>query len=319
MTLSKVHRSSSWIAVLLSLFAATCAVAQPVRDSSMLSVERSAVPARISRTLQKRPPAVASPVVGYEIVAGPIVSLAPLSIAGATAQCPANKVALSAGIDTQASGDATFGLEVLGAWADGARTGEVRVRNANVFVPAQIQAYVVCIADTPGRRQVDLSTAPQRSTQRAVCAESERIAGGGIMTRDVNLWLQRSGPYHDAQQNQTMWLGVGWRNVNMGLQPTFLVRALCYPALAVRGWQLVEGPRVSLGAHGKTTLSVTCPPGTVALAAGVMTVGEDFDSVWNTLVPSLGGTVTARVHNRNLVDSNGNAFVQINAVCADRA
>ncbi len=313
-----------WIAAALSLFAASLLTAQVTRDSSKLKVPPQN---RVPVAPPKRPVPIntptPSPVQGYEIVTGPTVTMAPLTIASASAQCPLNKVALSAGLEALAAGDATFGLEVLGAWADGGRNGEIRVRNANVFVQARIQAYAVCIADTPGRRQVDASVRNVGVTMNEPCAEMERVAGGGTMTPDVNLILFQSGPFQDGATKQTSWGTFAYGNIAGGMIPIVQSRAICYPALAMRGWQFVEGPRVSLGAHGQSTITANCPGGTVPLAFGVVRVGDvsndHFMLVWNTLVPSMTGTVTAHVHNRNIAVSNGSTFVQINAVCAERA
>jgi hypothetical protein len=295
------------------------------RDSVRISIDRSAQVGRkpIGPAPRAAPPGrpVASPVTGYEIVMGATVEIAPLTVAAVSAQCPANKVALSAGLEALAAGDATFGMEVLGAWTDGGRNGEIKVRNANVFVRGTIRPYAVCIADMPGRRQVDVSrraALAERVLLTPTCAESERLAGGGSMTPDMNLLLYRTGPSRDAGATTSYWATRG-RTLNTGMSPNIQSRAICYPQLALRGWQLIEGPRVSLGAHGQSTISARCPSGTVPLAFGVVNIGEELDLMWNTLVPSTDGTVSAHVHNLNLVDSNTAAFVQVNVVCAERA
>ena len=313
-----VGRAARWMVAALSLCVAPLLPAQVTRDSTKVRPPFTRMPGLPPKRQVPLSPQAPSPVLGYEIVTGPTVDVAPLSIASTTAQCPLNKIALSAGLEALAAGDATFGLEVLGVWADGGRNGEIRVRNANVLVAARIQAYAVCVAETAGRRQVDASLTEGRNMMNASCADTERIAGGGTMTRDVTILMMRNGPFQDARTKQTSWGSLAW-SITYGMTPTFQSRAICLPALAVRGWQFVEGPRVSLGAHGQSTLTASCPGGTVPLASGVVSVGEQVDLVWNTLVPSVNGTVTAHVHNRNLVNSNGNASVQINAVCAERA
>ena len=81
-----------------------------------------------------------------------------------------------------ATAAATFGMQVLGAWTDGGRNGEIKVHNANVVERARIRPYVVCIPDIPGSRQVDVSqrAAPMELVMLSPsCTESERLAGDG--------------------------------------------------------------------------------------------------------------------------------------------
>jgi hypothetical protein len=251
--------------------------------------------------------------------------VAPLATTLTSAQCPQGKVPLSTGVDFNAPGDATFGLEILGAWPDGPN-GAVRVRNANVLVRANAQAIVVCVQDMPGRRQVDRSSTSSGNDMATACNADERIAGGGTMG-SKDLVVTGTVPASDGPQSS---LASYWRSSFVAASAvgstTVQSRGLCYPAQSLARWQLVTSSPIELGAHGQATLSVTCPSGTLPVSFGVQQfalsagfTNTSWDMVWNSLVPSADGSVRAHVHNRNIVAGNGNLGVKLVAACVLRA
>jgi hypothetical protein len=253
-----------------------------------------------------------------------VVEVAPLAMTGTSARCPEGKVALSAGVDFSAPGDASYGLEVLGAWPDG-RDGTVRVRNANVFVRGSVRAYAICITDLPTRRQSDstrTSAASSFSVNRVLlpCARGEGVAGGGTMGSEYYV-LNSSAPTVMPQLPASHWEALfsgPVRLPNIKLQ----ARVICLPIVQLAGWQIVESARVELGARGRTTLSTSCPSGSVPLSFGVLTTWKGNphqDIVWNKLVPGTDGRVSASVQNRNLLALHGNLEVRLSTTCVRRA
>jgi len=259
-----------------------------------------------------------SGIVGHEIVLGPVVSVPPLSVVTTSAQCPAGKVALSAGYLFAAGTDPAtrFGLEMHGAIPDG-RLGTVLMRNANVFVPATAQASVVCVQAPSGLRVI---------TASENCTADERLAGGGHLFL-VDTWVTNNGPGPSPR-------GV----IEWGMKIQYFVpvngiglpaeeappsgpgsRELCAPEPSVDGWEYVESAPVSLGARAAAELTVACSAGKVLLGAGVrQRGGNDLDLVTSSLTLSA-GQAAADVRNRNILGLPGPVTAVLTAVCARRA
>jgi hypothetical protein len=278
------------------------------------------VPAPAPAPASAPPAAPRAGIGGYEIVSGPEINLAPLASATASAQCPVGKVALSAGYQVHAGGDASFGLEVRGALPEG-REARVLVRNANVLEPARARALAVCVNAIAGLRSVDsevFSGSQSAGDARLACAAGERVVGGGAMGT-LNGLLGINAP--QGGSTDTAWQV---RQISSTAAPAVrvsaTVRALCAPEPQVDGWELVQSAAQSLGAHSKVTLAQGCPVGKVLLAAGlVQTSSNLLDMVSNTLEPG-SNTLnwTAQVHNRNTINGSGNVVVSLAAVCARR-
>jgi hypothetical protein len=252
---------------------------------------------------------------GYEIVVGPIVEVAPLGMAGTAAQCPVNKVATSAGVDFTGPGDASYGLEVVGAWPDG-RNGAVRVRNNNVFVRASVRAYAVCITELPGHQDRSWNhTMTLRPGESTRCAPGDFVIGGGVMG-DQNTFIVESRPDRD-----TYWSWLVRPSTFLVLSIDIQVRILCAPSARLAGWQIVESAPVELSARSRATLAATCPNGTVPLSFGVRRTATSgwLDLIWNKLIPGTDGRVTLQVQNRNPFAGDGNVGVMLSVACARRA
>jgi len=251
-----------------------------------------------------------SAIVGHEIVLGPVVSVPPLSVVTTSAQCPAGKVALSAGYLFAAGTDPAtrFGLEMHGAIPDG-RLGTVLMRNANVFIPATAQASVVCVQAPSGLRVI---------TASENCTADERLAGGGHLA-DVDTWVTNNGP-GPSPQGVIDW-GMKTLYFTTGDTPPGFPgwRALCAPEPSVDGWEYVESAPVSLGARAAAELTVACSTGKVLLGAGVrQRGGNDLDLVTSSLTLSA-GQAAADVRNRNVLGLPGPVTAVLGAVCARRA
>lgn len=269
------------------------------------------------------PPAPArSAITGYQVVEGAEITIAPLSHAVASAACPGNKVALSAGWQFMAGGDASFGLEVRGALPEGNQV-RVLMRNANVFVPAQARAVAVCVNPIAGLRSVDADTSVIGGTsgiitdKRIACTSAERVVGGGVMGT-LNTMVGTSAP--QGGNTDGVWhlrLMSSSPLPGSGSTPS---RVLCAPETQVDGWERVQGAPVQLGARTQATLNQACPGDKVMLAAGLVQAGNNLlDLVSNHLAPA-GSSLTwsAQVHNRNTVGGGGPVDVSTAAVCARR-
>ena len=269
------------------------------------------------------PPAVATPPVargisGLEIVYGPTVDVAPLTIASTSAQCPSGKVALSAAVDFRAPAENTAGLEILGAWPDN-QVGTVKVRNANVGVRATARALAVCAALPTGLRQLSVSTpleldrSPMASKpirMATPCALSERVIGGGVMGRE-NTVIASNAP--DAAEG---WLLHTDRAHPYAIGTGADARVLCAPVNALDGWEVLTSPEVSLGGKSQTTLSISCPNGKGLLAAGVQQRSNNLlDMIVDNIVVTGNMHASAHVQNRNIVGSNGNVRAVLTGVC----
>jgi len=254
------------------------------------------------------PPPPRSGVVGHELVQGSIQSVRPLVSIVSMAQCPAGKVALSAGYDFNAPAASRFGLEIRGAAPSGA-VGMVLLRNANIAVTASAQTQAVCVQPPAGLRTIG----PLED-----CSASERLVGGGYMG-DEQDWVANNGPIRLPDGS------VDWGMRAVGFSPpeadgTPQVRrswrGMCAPEAMVDGWEHVVSAPVSMGARGAASLSVNCTTGKVLLAAGVtLTGGEGLDLVSNGLVLST-SQVTAQVQNRNLIGGSGPVSASLALLCA---
>ena len=310
-------------------------------------------PAPPPRPAPAPPAVVRSGVSGYEVVPGPMIDIAPLSHTVTSAQCPAGKVALSAGYRVTAGGDAQFGIEVRGAMPDG-RLATVLVRNANAFVPARGQAFAVCVSVIAGLRVLDIASGigagepPQ--LHQLDCAASERLVGGGVMgsndvmvgsnaprrpTFDDPIVFGTSGlpgapgsaggaapPAAPAANAAAVWRvnGVSSSAVALPGSARFSARALCAPEAAVDGWELVETAELALGARSRAEPALGCPGGKALLAAGV---SQRSDNLLDMVVASMAPRANtldwaAQIANRNTIGGSGAVRAGLSALCARR-
>jgi hypothetical protein len=267
-------------------------------------------------------PATRSAVSGYEIARGPWVEVAPLSLVTTSALCPNGKVALGAGVESEAAGDASFGVEVRGAMPD-ARQGTVGVRNANVLVRVRARAVAVCVNQIAGLRNqrlggAGLSAGSPAARSEAGCNASERLVGGGAMGREQTV-LAANGPRSEGP-TAAVWQQMGVSASPVALPGTVGIEAhaLCAPESVVDGWEVVEGAEISLGGRSQVTLTLPCPSGKVLLAAGVLQRSTNLlDMVASTLVPAADGSgVSAHVHNRNTLGTGGDVRAVLAGLCA---
>jgi hypothetical protein len=267
-------------------------------------------------------PVARSGVLGYEVVFGPFVQVPPLSHTTASAQCPAGKVALSAGYEFTAGGDASFGLEVRGAMPEG-RDTRVLMRNANLAVGAQARALAVCVNTIAGLRVVDFDggviggTSGIISDKRLACAAGERVVGGGVMG-GLNTMLGANAPSGSA--GDSVWWARALSSSPLPGSASAPMRALCAPEALVDGWELVQSAPVALAARTQTTLTQTCPNDKALLAAGlVQSTNNLLDMVANTLAPQKNTLAwQSHLHNRNVLGTGGPVNAVMTAVCAKR-
>lgn len=260
----------------------------------------------------------ASGIQGHEVVLGPYASIPPLSMVTAHAQCPAGKVALSAGYEFTGSGDAAFGMEVHSAVPE-RDAALVTLRNANVAVAAQGRAIAVCVRPPPGLRTVSIRRV---SDTASPCAADELLVGGGTSTGSgggKDFWLAGNGPWQVAQ-GAVIWQGylslaTPWGPLDEPRQSNYTT-ALCAKANGVPGWQYMATPQTRLGARAQTELSLSCPPGKVLLAAGhLQHARNDLDLVSNKLTLSRSGA-SARLMNRNIIGATP-VVASLSMLCAD--
>lgn len=261
------------------------------------------------------------PVVGYELVFGPSVTVAPLSDATTSAQCPAGKVAFAAGVEASAPGDATFGLEVRGAWPVD-QLATVRLRNANIAVSAQLRAQAICAVAPAGLRAFYFdagvpATHDPATVRVGSCGPTESLVGGGVMGR-IDTVISSNGPQSPGS-GRAHWQAASTRASPVSLPGTVGIeaRALCAARASVDGWSFVESAPVELGARSQSSLTLTCPPGKVVLGAGVVQLsGNGLDLVTSAVLVRPDGTASAHVHNRNTLGSAGAVRALLSAVCA---
>ena len=225
-------------------------------------------------------PAPAAPVArltGFQIVTGPQVTIAPLSIADAVASCPASKVVLSVGYRiSPTNADPQFGAEVKGAMPDGA-SGRVRIRNANVFVPIQAEAHVVCVDAVAGVRAVRTSysaTSDRVPALTSVNCGADRVIGGGFMG-ETESHPVANGPMPSmsaSTPNAQPTFGLASASVKTTPLPgrfTTEVVGICAQPGLVPDWEPVMGPLQTIGGRSTAGLSLQCPAGKRMLARGI--------------------------------------------------
>lgn len=244
-----------------------------------------------------------SGVAGVEVVEGPWATLPALSEARVSAQCSVGKVALSAGYEFQAEGDAAYGLEVRGAYPEGDHV-LVMLRNANLLVGARGRALAICASPPSGLR---IQSQPAQSfggPVTAACSVDERLVGGGLINADSGLWMAGNGPWLTQDGVMTWQVYRPASGLNAPLAPPgqiFDGRALCAPEQHVDGWEYRVTPLNELGARAQIELSQSCSPGKVLLAAGFLQYGNNvLDIVANRLQLSPTGA-RARILNRNVL------------------
>lgn len=279
---------------------------------------RAAPPPAPAPPAPTKAPAARTGVAGYEVVQGPEVNVAPLAHTLASAQCPAGKVALSAGYSFTAVGDASFGLEVRGAIPEG-RAANVWVRNANVVDAAKARAIAVCVNEIVGLRAVDSWTESlddRGNPSHLACAGRERLVGGGVMAgNDTHITANAPQPWGDPGT----WLVTVIRSSPLAGQDRIRTRALCAPEAAVDGWEVIQTAPVGLGGRTQRMLLQTCPGGKVLLSGGVLQRGgPPLDMVVNTLGPQGAIAWSTHVHNRNMAGASSQITVVFAAVCARR-
>jgi len=260
---------------------------------------------------------------GYEIVVGPLIDVAPLSSAETSAQCPVGKVALSAGVDFTATGNASFGLEVRGAWPID-RLATVHLRNANVFEAGKARAMAVCIDAIVGLRNslFDSGTPGQAdspTTRTGSCTTGEYLIGGGVMGREDTV-IASNGPRIDSA-GAGLWQVSSVRASPVSLPGTVGVgaRIVCAPQALSDGWEYVVTPEVLLGARSQASLNLACPAGKVMLAVGVLEQSPNaLDIVVNSVIPDANGTASAHLHNRNTLGTAGSVKAVLAGLCARR-
>jgi hypothetical protein len=254
-------------------------------------------------------------VFGYEVVQGPEVNVAPLASTVISAQCPEGKVALSAGFDFNATGDATVGLEMRGAIPDG-RNAQVWVRNANIVDAAKARAFAVCVNAIAGLRVVDSTTESLDTVEnpsRLTCGARERLVGGGVMAGNDTL-VNANAPEPGGERGT--WLATVIRSSPFAGQDRIRTRALCAPDAAVDGWEIIETATVYLDSPSNRLLLQGCPGNKVLLAGGVVRRdGPLLGLVVSSLRPHGPLTWAILIHNRNTI-TMATLQVVFAAVCA---
>lgn len=295
----------------------------------------AALPALPSRPMLKPAPVARTGVLGWELVTGSFVQIAPLSSGTAVAQCPSGKVALNAAYEFTPLGagnaDASFGLEIRGAIPDGA-LARVFGRNANVFVAAQLRATAVCVNPPVGFRSIDASKThiDQYTTyagldQYTVCEPNERVIGGGVMG-SIDMIVSGNGPaqgqFSSGQRSQTGPVVVGW-HASAGIASQFVsdqqvyATALCAQEHAVDGWEYVAAPDASLGGRSRTSVPIRCSPGNSMLAAGFASSSSD-DNFISPVLQIGSSDASAQLLNRNVIGGAGSLVSRLGAICARR-
>lgn len=261
--------------------------------------------------------AARSGIQGHEVVLGPYASIPPLSMVTVHAQCPAGKVALSAGYEFTGSGDAAFGMEVHGAAPDRG-AAEVTLRNANVAVAAQGRALAICSQPPQGFHRVQIL---RWNDFKPPCASDESLIGGGTYAAGSgeSFWLAGNAPYQ-VDASTVAWQGylslaTPWGPLDEPRRNNYTI-ALCAKTASIPGWVYLATPHASLGARAQTELSLSCPPGKVLLAAGhLQHARNDLDLVSNKLSLSRSGA-SARLMNRNIIGA-APVVTSLSMLCAD--
>jgi hypothetical protein len=268
------------------------------------------------------PPKAAVGIFGSEIAVGPVVSIAPLTIVDLSAQCPSGKVAISAGMDLGASGDAVYGGELRGTSISSERLVRARVRNANVFATVTGRAMAVCITPIAGMRTIMFGAMQMGARDPAHradqgCAANERLIGGGVMGSDLTQ-IAVNAPQGSTPQAVTWQEVVAPQNtvVIPGVGFNAEARAICAPASGVDGWSFVETAEVSLAARGVTTLSINCPAGAALLAAGVAQQSSNYIDMLANDLTLANGSATAQVVNRNIIGGGVPVRARLAGLCA---
>jgi hypothetical protein len=252
------------------------------------------------------------------VVQGPEVNLAPLAYTTATAQCPAGKVALSAGYSFTVNGDSSYGIEVRGAMPEG-RLANVWMRNANVFDAAKVRAIAICVNEIAGLRVVDSWTESlddRANPSHLTCVGQEKLVGGGVMAgNDTHITANAPQPWGDPGT----WLVTVIRSSPLAGQDRIRTRALCAPGSAVDGWQIIQTDPVWLDGHSYRLLMLSCPGGKVLLSGGVMQRdGPLLDMVVSSFAPMGVTSWSTLVQNRSIRGAMSQVGAVFSAVCARR-
>lgn len=268
---------------------------------------------------------------GFEVVAGPTTTIAPLSVAQAVAQCPNRKVALSVGYRiVPPSPDAQYGIEVKAAMPRGSE-GRVTIRNANAFVPVQAQANIVCVDAHPALREVRTYYFVEHHENVArgeAGCEQDRIVGGGF-DGPVHAHPATNAPRDASQPSPGGFSSSAIKTSPLALRATVSVTALCLPAAAVPDWEVVASAPQELGPRSSTNMTLACPGGKRMLARGFSMIerariSKPVALVTSSLVPTEarapsgaqvpGGSAAAVASNRAVVAAE--VRIWLAGVCA---
>jgi hypothetical protein len=292
----------------------------------------AALPALPTRQALKPVPPARTGVVGWELVTGADVQIAPLSSGTAVAQCPNGKVALNAAYEFTPLGagnaDAAFGLEIRGAIPDGA-LARVFGRNANVFVAAQLRATAVCVNPPAGFRTIDVSKQQTENSlglgQYTTCGPNERLIGGGVMG-SIDVVVDGNGPAQGRFSTGQLtgsgpvvvsWHASGSTASSLASGQTAYATALCALEQAVDGWEYVAAPDASLGGRSRTSVPIRCSPGHSMLAVGFSS-SSSADNFISPVLQIAGNDATAQLLNRNVIGGAGSLVSRLGALCARR-
>ncbi len=260
-------------------------------------------------------PAVAAPasspvrISGYEIIPGPDVTIPPLGVVDAVAECTPGKVPISGGyVMTARDHGARFGLEIKGVMPDGAGGSFVKTkfRNANTLETATGHAIAVCIDPLAAMHNVDV-----RNTNDARCADDEVIIGGGTWANFAQ-HLGSTGPI------DRHWSAVVYDA--FAAHDAYAVRAICVQQGSVEGHEIRESAWQGLSARGIATLALRCTAGKVALSGGFSgRSGNNSNNlhIFGTLVPGADrASWSAELRNRDIFGAPDSVQGRIMIVCA---
>ncbi len=226
------------------------------------------------------PPASAQPVsapmlTGYAIAVGPLTPIGSGTYGTVTAQCPAGKVALSAGFRAlPINAEPQYGVEVRTAVPENS-VARVVVRNAFAFGHIQVEPYAICVDPLPGMRAIRqgfVARSDQQLDSAVVsCGPNERLIGGGFIGAGETHPVVAAPVRHSSGAQGYVVAGAKTSPTALSAATTTVeIIALCAPATAVPDWEIVTGAWQTINRRASASMMLDCPPGKRLLAGGAM-------------------------------------------------
>jgi hypothetical protein len=236
----------------------------------------------------------AAGVTGYQIVQGPVTAVgaagSPTESAAAYTQCPATKVALSAGVI--AHNPLTF----IRSTSPVSNTSWLVVVTNTATVADTFRTYSICVdaSSVPGFHYVASAPvnigSPGGGVSDVFCPTGEYAVGGGVVDHNPHSYLSISRP---LSGDSRAWQVFVYNNAVLTYQENFTVFATCVPQADISTYNPQTTASGAFGtdlsqpipgspAKTNTAAAPFCPTGQVAVAGGGANHNQTFGYISST-------------------------------------